>query len=455
MFPKSFVWGVASSAYQIEGSYKTNKIDSIWDTFSNKENNIANNENGNVACDSYNLYPEDIKLMKKMNVQAYRFSVSWTRIFKEDMQTINLEGLNYYINLIDMLIENNITPYLTLFHWDLPQILEDNGGWLNKQTLIAFERYASVIAKTFNNKVFNYFTINEPQIIVNLGYRLGLHAPGKKLNDEECLRITHNILIAHGLAVRAIRKNSDNKVNVGIASTGNITSPVEDSEKNIIAAYKESFSTKNTDIFFTHALFLDPVFFKKYPIDLPENLKSIINSFDRNDFDIISEPIDILGINIYNGQQVDNDGNYVPRYQGFPKTALRWPVTPNVMYYGITFLYKRYQTPIIISENGQSCNDRIYSDGFVHDLERIDFINKYLSNLKIAIQNQIPVIGYFHWSFSDNFEWHSGYNDRFGLVYVDYRNQNRTLKDSAYYYSKVIKANDIINLEDFIKIKYN
>jgi beta-glucosidase len=454
MFPKSFIWGVASSAYQIEGAYNKNKIPSIWDTFSNIENNIDNNENGNIAANSYNLYPEDIKIMKDMKIQAYRFSISWTRIFKEDMITVNKKGLEYYTNLVDMLIENNITPYITLFHWDLPQILEDNGGWFNKETITAFQRYAEVIAKTFNNKVFDYVTINEPQIIVNSGYSLGIHAPGKKLSDQDCLKISHNILLAHGYAVRAIRNNSDNKVNVGIASTGNLVSPIEDTEENIYSAYKESFKISENNLFFTHSLFLDPIFLKKYPDSLSDNLKEVVNTFDKNDFDIISEPLDFLGVNIYNGQQVDGQGNYVTRYQGFPKTALRWPVTPNVMYYGIIYLYKRYNTPIIITENGQSCNDRIYSDGKVHDFERIDFMNKYLSNLKITIENQIPVIGYFHWSFSDNFEWHNGYNERFGLVYIDYRTQKRILKDSAYYYSKVISKNDIINLEDFISVNY-
>jgi beta-glucosidase len=216
MFPKSFIWGVASSAYQIEGAYNKNKIPSIWDTFSNIENNIDNNENGNIAANSYNLYPEDIKIMKDMKIQAYRFSISWTRIFKEDMITVNKKGLEYYTNLVDMLIENNITPYITLFHWDLPQILEDNGGWFNKETITAFQRYAEVIAKTFNNKVFDYVTINEPQIIVNSGYSLGIHAPGKKLSDQDCLKISHNILIQI-LYINNKARPSDSKLSIKLS----------------------------------------------------------------------------------------------------------------------------------------------------------------------------------------------------------------------------------------------
>jgi len=452
MFPKNFTWGVATSAYQIEGAYDINKLPSIWDTFANEKGNILNNETGNIACDSYHLYQDDIQLMKKMNVQAYRFSISWTRIFEEDMTTINQEGLQYYLDLVDNLIENGIEPYITLFHWDLPQILQDQGGWLNRNTLVAFERYAKVIAESFNNKVFNYFTINEPQIVVFLGYSLGLHAPGYKLSDEECLKISHNILVAHGLAVKAIRENSDQKVKIGIASTGNLTSPIEDNPENREAAYQASFKTEG-NLFFNHALFLDPIFLHRYPSDLAKNLKDVVKTFDPKDFEIIGQEIDILGINIYNGQQVDAEGNYVERYQGFPKTAIRWPVTPEIMNYGLSYIYRRYQKPIVISENGLSCNDRIYSDNRVHDLDRVDFIYSYLKNMKKAMDKGVDIIAYFHWSFTDNFEWHNGYNERFGLVYIDYRNQQRIMKDSAYYYANIIKANQVIELENILKIE--
>ncbi len=454
---ENIVIGAASASYQIEGAIaEDGKGKSIWDSFVEVKGNIDENENGVIACDSYHLYEEDVKCMKEMGLEAYRFSISWSRVIPQGKGDINEEGLLYYERLIDLLLSNGIEPYVTLYHWDLPQALEDKGGWENRSTSLAFESYAKLISRRFNGKVKNYFTINEPQCVVQMGYHSGKHAPGKKLSAERATVCAHNVLLAHGLAVRAIRETSTNDVRIGIASTGVMAFPQDETSLvNVEASYQMSFITDYQGYvpfsFFNHPMFLDPIFLGHYPKDVPDNIQTIINGFDKEDFDIISSEIDVLGVNIYNGIEVDEKGIYIPRYQGYPRTSLKWPITPQVMKWGLKHLYRRYKTPVIISENGQSCNDRIYSDGKVHDLDRIDTLQKYLESTMMAVEDGVDVKGYFHWSLTDNFEWAEGYAPRFGLVFIDYLNQDRIIKDSGRWIRDVIKQRSIISVNEFIR----
>ena len=449
MFPKNFIWGVASSAYQIEGAYQEDsKALSIWDVFANNPLKIANNENGNMACDSYHLYETDLNIMQDLKIPAYRFSISWPRVIKNLNGDINEAGLAYYDKIVDGLIARNIIPYITLFHWDLPQYLQEIGGWENPKTIEAFEHYARVIAKHFDKRVTNYFTINEPQIIVGLGYKLGLHAPGLKLSDEKCLLISKNLLLAHGKATLALKATATTNIKVGIASTGKLCFPKNATTKNIAAAQKASFEVDldNENLYFSHSLFLDPIFLKHFP-------KEINFPLSEKEIKIISTPIDYLGINIYNGSEVDEDGHYLLKKQGHAQTQLNWPITPLVMYYGLKQLSQRYQIPIVITEDGIACSDKIYLDKQVHDYQRIDFLQRYLQQLLNVIEEGYDIQGYFHWSLTDNFEWHNGYSPRFGLVYIDYANYQRIIKDSGYWYAQVIQKNQIIKMDEYLKQK--
>ncbi|MDO5111256.1 MAG: GH1 family beta-glucosidase [Clostridia bacterium] len=442
MFPKGFLWGAASASYQIEGGWNEDgKGLSIWDAFTHAPGHIKNDDTGDVACDSYHRIGEDVALLKAMGLDAYRFSVSWPRVFPDGTGARNEKGLAYYDALVDALLQNGITPYMTLFHWDLPLALEQKGGWLQRETAEAFAVYAGVIAKHFDGRVKHYFTINEPQCVVCLGYQTGVHAPGKQYDTMQCALSAHNLLLAHGMAVKAIRANSKGAVSIGLASTGKLCYPQTDTAAGRAAAQAETFSLDADNWAFSHAWFLDPVVFGRYPSDAPEVLAAFARQAPAADMEIIRTPVDLLGVNIYNGNAVDEEGRYVRRYEGFPRTSLKWPVTPEVMHHGIANLYARYKLPIYITENGQGCNDRIYLDGCVHDLDRIDFLTRYLTELQRAMADGADVRGYFHWSLTENFEWNAGYEDRFGLVYMDYPNLRRIPKDSAGWFAGYIKEN--------------
>ena len=457
MFDKNFLWGVASSSYQIEGSFaEDGKGLSIWDTFSNTPGNIAHDENGNEACDHYHRYREDITLMKSLGIQAYRFSISWPRIFPEGIVKdsdgnvhYNKSGLEFYDNIVDYCLENDIKPFITIYHWDLPQALEDNGGWLNRQTAYIFADYAEFICKHFSDRVTNIATINEPQIISGLGYMLGLHAPGKKLDAVSVLSVIHHLALAHGLAVSRMRAVARQPIHTGFSSTGDLCFPASTSDEDIDAARSESFKIVPGNMTFNHTIFCDMTCLGKYPdiagsgLHLENGLEKIghyeeLSFVKEGDIELIHQPIDFLGINIYNGHEVNSTG-HIKKKPGSPRTALGWPVTPGVMNYGIRYMYERYNLPIYIFEDGLACNDIISLDGKVHDSNRIDFLTRYLTDLEKAYKAGVPILGYFHWSFTDNFEWHSGYDPRFGLIYVDYETQQRIPKDSAYWYSDLIK----------------
>lgn len=457
MFDKNFLWGTASSSYQIEGAFtEDGKGLSIWDTFSNKPGNIAHDENGNKACDHYHRYREDITLMKNLGIQAYRFSISWSRIFPDGIVKdsdgnirYNKAGLDFYDKIVNFCLENNIKPFITIYHWDLPQALEDKGGWLNRETAFVFADYAEFICKHFSDRVTNIATINEPQIISGLGYMLGLHAPGKKLDAVSVLSVIHHLALAHGLAVTKMRAVAKQPVKTGFSSTGGLCYPSKECDEDIDAARAECFNIVKGNMTFNHTIFCDMTCLGRYPdiagteLHLEPGLEKIghyeeLPFVKKGDIELIHQPIDYLGINVYNGHEI-NAAGYINKKPGSPRTALGWPVTPGVMNYGIRYLYERYNLPIYIFEDGLACNDIISLDGKVHDSNRIDFLTRYLTDLEKAYKAGVPILGYFHWSFTDNFEWHSGYDPRFGLVFVDYETQQRIPKDSAYWYSDLIK----------------
>lgn len=444
MIPKNFVWGVATSAYQIEGAWQVDgRGMSIWDAFCRREGAIQGGETGEIACDHYHRYPEDIRLMKELGIHSYRLSLSWPRILPEGKGKINAAGLDFYDRLVDALLEAGIEPCVTLYHWDLPLRLHQKGGWLNPDTAFAFAEYAQAAAERLHDRVHRFVTLNEPQCSTQLGYGTGLHAPGCKADNDTQLAVAHQLLLAHGRAVQALR-GVDSHCQVGIASTGDIAYPVEDTAENRQAAYEANFRTDDR-WGVSHHWYLDPVILGHYPEEsLPQWAEEFLETVPSEDFKIIAQPLDFLGVNLYNGFPVDRSGNRVKRPSGTPRTAMRWAVSPKAMRYGLEFLYQRYGLPLYVTENGQSCNDRVFLDGKVHDPERIDYTRRYLMEMEKAMDAGVPVKGYYHWSFMDNFEWSSGYDEHFGLVYVDYAHGlTRIPKDSFYWYQEVIQTGKI------------
>ena len=453
-FPEDFIWGAASAAYQIEGgAFDDGKGQSIWDTFTHKPGTIADGSNGDVACDSYHRLEEDLDTLKSLGIKNYRFSVCWPRVIPNGTGEVNQAGLAYYDRLVDGCLARGIEPWMTIYHWDLPQALQDKGGWLNSGIVDDFRQYTELIADHFAGRVKNYFTINEPQVFLGLGYSTGEHAPGLQLSAEEQFQCWHNMLLAHGTALAVLREKVPGAV-VSAASTGKFGYIPEHVKETPAGIPDYSFHTdeserKTKHNFFSHQWMLDPICLGRYPDDPVSPWYEYAEERSRQEgFDdemkLISQPLDFIGLNIYNGNELDPSTGYQykPVYRGAPRTAIRWLVTPGVMYWGPRQIYERYGLPVVITEDGQSCNDRIFLDGKVHDPDRIDFLHRYLNELHAAMEDGVPVKGYFHWSLLDNMEWNSGYSDRFGLVYVDYRTQERIIKDSGYWFSDVISGRE-------------
>lgn len=442
-FPESFIWGVACASYQCEGAWNEDgKGPNIWDDFCHEPGakHIKNGDSGDMACDSYHRWKEDVALMKAHNIQAYRFSVSWARVIPDGDGEVNEKGLKFYEDLVDELLAKGIEPMITLYHWDLPSALQDKGGWLNRDIVSAFARYAGIVAARFKGKVKRYMTLNEPQCAAVLGYGNGVHAPGWKLSEEKVAQVFHVMCLAHSAAYRAV-KAADPETIVGAAICGRQCYPETDTPENREAAYKESFNLSSVHGWmFTTNIFLDSLCMKKYDETAPAAVQRFAATVPPEEWEQMEAP-DFIGINVYNGEAVDTKGNYVPFYPGFPLTACKWKVTPEIMHYTVLNLYRRYGRPLMITEDGLSCNDRVYMDGKVHDAERIDFLHRYLLELKKGIDEGAPVEGYLQWSFLDNFEWSEGYDERFGIIYVDYRTGERIPKDSAAWYAQVIASN--------------
>ncbi|MDD6684060.1 MAG: GH1 family beta-glucosidase [Clostridiales bacterium] len=447
-FPKDFLWGAATASYQIEGSvYEDGKGLSIWDEFTKVPGAIKDRSSGDVAINHYRTFREDIRLMAEMGIRCYRFSISWPRILPEGTGEVNEKGLNFYSELVDCLLENGIRPFITLYHWDLPSALHHRGGWLNDEMPEWFANYTRVVAQRLGDRCKDFITINEPQCIIGSGYALGVHAPGLKCSAGDIVKMAHNLMLSHGRAVMVLRDLIPG-VRVGYAPCGDPAVPYTNTKADIDAArefYFKVYHDEKVGPAWNIAWFSDPVMLGIYPEDGLIGYEQFLPRGWEKDLEVMHQPLDFYGQNIYQGQvwRAGKDGRpeRVPYPTGHPHNALGWPINADALYWGPRFLYERYKTPIIITENGIDTHDAVSLDGKVHDPNRQDYIHRYLLALRRAMEEGVDVQGYFYWSFFDNFEWSHGYNERFGLTYVDYTTQKRILKDSAYWYKNVIETN--------------
>jgi len=447
MFPQDFVWGVASSAYQVEGREAGDGAGkTIWDTFC-EEGRILDGYCADISCAHIKHYKEDYALMKSLGIKAYRFSVSWARIMPEGKGRLNEKAIWLYRDMIQEMKKQGITPYLTMYHWELPQALQDEGGWRSEEIVTWFGEYARVIAENFSDLCEYFITLNEPQCFVGLGHLSGVHAPGLKLPYKETFLIAHNALKAHGQAVKNLRKYAVRKIHIGYAPTCGVAYPASNKPEDIEAARTWYFTQNNPMDNWTWnvAWFSDPVFLGHYPEDGLEKYAEYLPAITKEDMELISQPLDFMGQNIYNGYMIRQGADGRPEYvncpQGMAKTASQWPVTPECLYWGVKFQYERYGLPIYITENGMSCHDMVSADGRVHDPNRVEFLDRYLGALQKAADEGVDVRGYFLWTFLDNFEWDKGYTERFGIVYVDFETGERIVKDSAYWYREIMESN--------------
>lgn len=450
-FPSNFIWGAATASFQIEGAVNEDgREPSIWDVFCKTPGKIFNAHTGDIACDHYHRYKEDVAIMAEIGLQAYRFSIAWPRIIPNGTGAVNQKGLAFYDHLVDSLLEKNITPFATLYHWDMPYSIYNRGGFLNNDSVKWFGDYAAVVGKHLGDRVKNFFTFNEPQCTTDLGYGSGVHAPGLKMPRRDVMLMAHNILMAHGKAVQALRANADGTIQVGMAPTSSAHYPATQSKEDIEAcllAQLDIVTEPNGTEFnaFCFSYWNDAMYLGDYPKKAYELFAQDMPKIGAADFKLITEPVDIHGHNIYNGKPVASDGKggyrFVERKAGYPRTAINWPVTPESLLWLPKLISERYNKPIYITENGLSNADSVSLDGKVHDPQRIDFLHRYLRCLAQASNEGADIRGYFCWSLLDNFEWACGYSERFGLVHVDYATQKRTLKDSAHWYRDIIKSN--------------
>ncbi|HEY9734309.1 MAG TPA: GH1 family beta-glucosidase [Drouetiella sp.] len=433
VFPRGFVWGAATAAYQIEGAWNLDgKGPSIWDTFSHTPGKIANDDNGDIACDHYHRFNEDFSLLKQIGIKAYRFSLSWPRIFPQGHGIVNWAGLDYYDRMVDSLLALGIEPFITLYHWDLPQSLQDKGGWGNRDLLGYFADYAAVAVKRLGDRVKYWTTFNEPWVVAVLGNLTGEMAPGFK-DRKLTAQVAHNLMVAHGMAVQAIR-SIEPDLKVGIVL--NLT-PVEahtDDKYQKMAAERAWNATS--------AWFLDPLFKGCYPPGALKDLSADAPQVKPNDFALISQKLDYLGVNYYTRTTIGPQGE-MKKVPGSEYTEMGWEVAPEALGRMLVRMNNEYRLPpIYITENGCALDDHVVGE-HVHDTRRIKYIHDHLVELRKSMRLGVNIRGYFVWSLLDNFEWAHGYSKRFGMIYVDYPTQKRILKDSAYWYSKVITHNEV------------
>jgi len=449
-FPKNFTWGAAAASYQIEGAWdEDGKGASVWDMFAHQPGNIFENHNGDVACDHYHRYREDIALMRQIGLQAYRLSVSWPRVMPSGTGGVNQAGLDFYDRLVDGLLADGIEPWVTLFHWDLPYELFLRGGWLNREIAGWFADYAAVVVDKLSDRVTHWMTLNEPQSFIPIGHFAGecpSHAPGLRLGMPEALLAAHHALLAHGRAVQAIRVKAKKNPVIGLAHVGFAHLPASDSPEDIAAAQKAMAEVDNKHLW-NNSWWGDAAIYGRYPENGLKAYGKAVPKFPSGDFDIIGQPLDFYGFNIYSAvgrvkAGPDGEPVAVPWPAGVPQAALDWiRVTPDAVYAASKYLAEQYKLPLVVTENGMSNHDWVALDGHVHDGARIDYLHRYLLALHRAIADGVDLRGYFQWSIMDNFEWAEGYRARFGLIHVDYSTQKRTLKDSAYWYRDVIRSN--------------
>jgi len=441
-FPPGFLWGTATAAYQVEGAWdEDGRGPSIWDTFSHTPGKTEAGDTGDVACDHYHRWPEDIALMRELGLNAYRFSVSWTRILPEGIGPVNQRGLDFYRRLVDALLEAGITPALTLYHWDLPQPLQDRGGWANRDTVHAFAAYADIVVRALGDRVPLWITHNEPSLHSIVAHGLGKAAPGIA-NWRTAVQVSHHLQLSHGLAVAALRAAGAPKVGTTLLLSP--TEPASDSDLDRAAAqrYHEHFNS----------WYLDSIFRGRYPEQLWSWYKThgLAPVVEAGDLTTIAAPLDFLGVNYYHRRIVAHDsaGPFGPlafREVDPPDgeyTAMHWEVYPEGLYKVLRMVAREYRPPAIyVTENGAAYDDTVGGDGRVHDPERVAFLAGHFDAALRAIAGGVPVRGYFVWSLFDNFNWSSGYARRFGIAYIDYKTQARTIKDSGYFMAEVARGN--------------
>lgn len=442
-FPSGFQWGCATAAYQVEGgAHDGGRGPSLWDIFSHTPGKTHNGETGDIADDSYHRYKEDVRLLRYLGVQAHRMSISWPRIFPEGAGQPNPTGLDYYSRVIDELLAHNITPYVTLFHWDTPAALP--GGWQNRDTAKAFADYAAYTTSKLGDRVKHWMTTNEFVCFTDLGYRWGVFAPGLKLPPAQANQVRHHGLLAHGLAVQAIRAAAPSGIQVGLAENAAVFCPVIETPEHIRAAQR---ATR-----LENAPFLTAVMEGRYPAEYLHNEGSNAPTIQGGDMPIIGSRLDFIGLNIYNPQYARADSSAPSGYsvlnqpESFPHMASPWlTIGPEAIYWGVRNVCDVWKPPAVyITENGTSSSDVPTPEGQIYDSDRIMFLRNYLTHLHRAVSEGYSVHGYFLWSLMDNFEWADGYSKRFGLHYVDFKSLQRSPKLSAEWYKAVIASNTVL-----------
>ena len=444
-FPPNFVWGAATSSYQIEGAWDTDgKGESIWDRFAHTPGKVIDGSNGDVACDHYHLYADDVALMADLGLQAYRFSVAWPRILPDGRGRINQAGLDYYSRLVDTLLAANITPFTTLYHWDLPQALQDRGGWPVRATAEAFAEYADVVSRHLGDRVKQWITINEPWCVAFLSHQVGEHAPGWQ-DWPKAIVASHHVLLAHGLAVPIIRANIADAA-VGITLNFTPAEPASPSRADFEA-------TRWFDGYFNR-WFIEPLYGRGYPADMVADyaaaghLPNGLDFVQRDDLEVIGALTDFMGVNMYTREvvraqdAVDNLPQTVFAAPAEERTDIGWEVHAQSLYRLLLRLYSHYQIgKLYITENGAAYSDAPDANGRINDQRRVKYLRDHLAACHRAIQAGVPLDGYFQWSLMDNFEWAKGYEQRFGMVWVDFATQQRIPKASAEWYQAAIQHN--------------
>jgi beta-glucosidase len=440
-FPAGFVWGCATAAYQIEGAAgEDGREPSVWDTFAHTPGKTFHGDTGDVADNSYHLYKQDIELLKNLGVTAYRFSISWSRIFPQGTGKPNEKGLSHYDRVVDELLKNKISPYITLFHWDLPQALP--GGWHSRDTSHAFADYAAYVARRLSDRVQYFFTINEFVCFTDLGYKTGVFAPGLKLPDAEANQIRHHGVLAHGLAVQAIRANAKSGTQIGLAENARVYVPVIETHENIEAARR---ATREGN-----APFLTAVLEGKYTDGYLEREGPNAPKVEAGDMKVIGSPLDFVGLNVYTPEYVcaaPSPAGYLveQRPASYPHMASPWIyVGPEALYWAVRNVSEVWKPrTLYITENGCSSDDVVTAVGRVEDTDRVMYLRNHLTHLHRAASEGYPIKGYFLWSLLDNFEWADGYSKRFGIYYVDFKTQTRIPKLSAEWYRETILRNAV------------
>lgn len=456
-FPDGFIWGVATASYQIEGGVtEGGRGTSIWDTFASSPGTIVDGGTGDIACDHYHRYEEDVKLLAELGATHYRFSLAWPRLQPDGRGTLCAAGVDFYERLIDSLLGVGIQPWVTLYHWDLPQALEDEGGWPERVTADRFAEYAVLVHERLRDRVTYWTTLNEPYCSAFVGYAEGRHAPGR-VEPEAALRAAHHLMLGHGKAVRGMREQGPDGT-FGITLNLYPVEPVSDDPLDVDAARRVDG--------IQNRMFLDPILAGRYPSDILEDVSAVTDGSYIHDGDehVIASPLDVLGVNYYTRHVVGagdeprvagpgqspsafvGSADVVKADRGKPTTEMGWEIDPEGLRDVLTRLHREYPSiPLYVTENGIACADGVSEDGLVHDQERVDYLADHFREARESIRDGVDLRGYFVWTFLDNFEWAWGYSKRFGVVYVDFDTQQRVIKDSGQYLSAVAATNSLVD----------